>query len=202
MPEGQDDTSTEDTNTDDTTEQDDTNTDTTEDTTSAEDTKSEAADAAKWKALARKHEKAAKANATKLAELEKASMSDNEKAVAEAKDQGRQEARTEVGIKLAQARIEAALAKFVDDPSVITEDLNLAAYVTETGDVDEDRVQALKAKYAALLKPGQPTGSADGGPRGTSKPGQLTRDDLKSMTPQQITKAKADGLLNDVLGVK
>lgn len=160
------------------------------------------AETAKWKALARKHEKAAKAASAKLAEAEKAAMSETEKAVAEAKDQGRNEARVEVGVKLAQARIEAALARVVDDPAAIAEDLNLASYVTDDGDVDEDKVQALKAKYERLLKPGKPSGDGDGGPRGNSKPGQLSRDDIKSMTPEQIVKAKADGRLNDVLGVK
>jgi hypothetical protein len=180
----------------------DTGKDTSDDTGSDQADKADPDEVAKWKALARKHEKAAKANATKLAEHEKAAMSDTEKAVADAKDQGRNEVRAEVGAKLAQARIEAALAKLVDDPAAIAEDLNLSAYVTDDGDVDEDKVQALKAKYERLLKPGKATGDGDGGPRGGSKPGQLSRDDIKSMSPQEITKAKADGRLNDLMGVK
>lgn len=172
--------------------------------TSATDDSGEASnpEADKWKALARKHEKAAKAMSAKLADAEKAAMSDAEKAVANARDEGRSEARREVGAKLAQARIEAALAKIVDNPSEIAEDLNLAAYVTDDGEVDVDKVAALKAKWVGLLQPGRPTGDADGGPRGDTKPGQLSREDIKSMTPQQITKAKADGRLNDLLGIR
>lgn len=44
------------------------------------------------------------------------------------------------------------------------------------------------------------SGSADGGARGGSAPGQLTRDDLKTMSPEEIVKAKEDGRLKTLLG--
>lgn len=46
-------------------------------------------------------------------------------------------------------------------------------------------------------------GSADGGARnGKSKPSQLTREDLKRMSPAEIVKARSEGRLADVLGAK
>lgn len=45
-------------------------------------------------------------------------------------------------------------------------------------------------------------GKADGGKRKADRPDQLTRDDLKRMSPKEITKAKADGRLADLLGTK
>jgi hypothetical protein len=45
-------------------------------------------------------------------------------------------------------------------------------------------------------------GDADGGTRKESRPAQLTRDDLKRMSPKEITKAKAEGRLADLLGSK
>lgn len=46
------------------------------------------------------------------------------------------------------------------------------------------------------------SGGADNGPReGSGKPEQLTENDLKRMTPQQIEAARVAGKLNDLLGV-
>lgn len=48
-------------------------------------------------------------------------------------------------------------------------------------------------------------GSADGGPQGTPAPGQLTREDITRLSAEgrhaEITQAKAEGRLNDVLGI-
>lgn len=126
-----------------------------------------------WKAEARKWETRAKENKTAAEELDKlrkASQSEQEKAIEAAKDEGRKSATAEVGQKLAAAEIKAALTGVVKNPAGIVEDLNLTKYVTADGDVDEDAVKALKAKYEAELKPGKPGGSADGGGRGDDKP--------------------------------
>lgn len=110
-----------------------------------------------WKQKARDQEKRAKANAgaaKELDELKASMMSETEKAVAEAEARGRKAATTDAGQRLAAAEIKAALTGIVPDPSAIAEDLNLAKYVTDDGDVDLDAVGALKAKYEAL-KPAQ-----------------------------------------------
>ena len=178
------------------------------DTGAAEsESKDWAAEAEKWKALARKHEQAAKSNSTAAAELEKlrtASLSEQEKAVAEAESRGRQAAVAEVAEKLAAAEIRAALTGVVPDPAAIVEDLNLGRYVQD-GEVNTEAVEALKAKFAALAPaPTQPNADLKQGVRGNGRngPAQLTRADLAAMTPDQIVKAKAEGRLNDLLGVK
>jgi hypothetical protein len=55
---------------------------------------------------------------------------------------------------------------------------------------------ALKAAASAV--PARSGGSVGGG---TPAPGQLSREDLKTMTPAQVTKAKAEGRLNQLLGI-
>jgi hypothetical protein len=112
------------------------------------------AEADKWKALARKHEDRAKENGAAARELEKlreSSLSEAEKAVAEAEKRGRTAALTEVATRLAAAEIRAALTGVVADPAVVVDDLNLAKFVTADGDVDAKAVTALKDRYAALI---------------------------------------------------
>lgn len=162
------------------------------------------AEVAKWKALARKNEDRAKENAVKARELEAlkaAQMTETERAVAEAKAAGRAEALSSVGQRLAAAEIRAALTGIVPDPSAIAEDLDLSRYVDDDGNVDEAKVQALAAKYAAFTpKPGGPDLGAGnrGTPAGTGTE-QLTAEDVKKMTPAEIVKARQAGRLVDYL---
>lgn len=184
--------------------------DATTDTGDATDWKAEAE---KWKAAARKHEERAKANAKATQELEKlkaAQMSEAERAVAEAEQRGRQAAMADVAHKLAAAEIRAALTGIVPDPGQIVEDLNLAKYVTDTGDVDSDAVASLRSKFEGLAgstKPGAASGGrGDGGPRGSStQPSQLTQADLERMFREgryeDIDKARAEGRFNQLQGI-
>jgi hypothetical protein len=164
------------------------------------------AEAEKWKSLSRKHEGQAKSNASAAKELEDlkaAQMTDTDKAVAEAEARGRQAATVETGQRLVAAEIKAALTGIVPDPAAIIEDLNLAKYVTDTGDVDEAAIKTLAEKYGSLAgKP--PAADLGQGNRGPTNNGvqQLTRDQLGSLTPDQIVEAKAKGQLNDILGIK
>lgn len=166
------------------------------------------AEAEKWKALSQKHEGRAKSNvaaARELDQLKKATQTDTEKAVSEAEERGRQAARVEAAERLAGAEIKAALAGIVPEPATIVEDLKLAKYLTEDGEVDDEKVAALKAKYEALaVKPKKISGSADGGSQGGDggKPKQLSQADLKSMNPDQIVAARAKGQLVDLMGGK
>lgn len=122
-----------------------------------------------WKAMARKHERDAKKAARELEQVRKANQSDQERAIEAAKDEGRQSALVESGQRLAAAEIRAALAGVVPDPKAIVEDLNLAKYVGDDGEVDEDAVKALREKYAALngTRKGQ---SFDGGAKDKDAP--------------------------------
>jgi hypothetical protein len=106
------------------------------------------------KERARTAEKAVKTHEAELDKLRKAAMSDQEKAVAEAMEQGRKEATVSVASRLAAAEIKAALTGIVPDPAAVVEDLNLARYIDEDGEVDAKAVEALKEKYAAFAAPG------------------------------------------------
>jgi len=52
--------------------------------------------------------------------------------------------------RMARAEVKAALAGVVEDPESIIEDLNLARFVSDDGDVDNDAINALKSKYATF----------------------------------------------------
>lgn len=107
----------------------------------------DAAELAKWKAQARKHEERAKANATAARELEAlraSTMSEQEKAVAKARDEGKAEALKTVGAKLAAAELKAAAAGRLDADQLAAavEHLNLESFLDTDGDVDAKKVAA------------------------------------------------------------
>ena len=52
--------------------------------------------------------------------------------------------------RMAQAEVKAALSGLVDDPDAIIEDLNLAKFIGEDGEVNADAISALRSKYAAF----------------------------------------------------
>jgi len=127
----------------------------------------------------------------------------------EIRKQAHAEARAEVLRDRALDKVEAKAAKSFADP----EDARalLASRVDEFVDDGKVDVEAIEEALDDLLKK-KPhlaaqggrrfQGSADGGARKGSKPAQLTRDDLKGMSPEAIVKAKAEGRLNDLLGIK
>ena len=153
----------------------------------------------------RKWEERAKA-ADQAAEAARiAALSDTERQIEEARaaarDEGKAAALSEFGARVAAAEIKAALTGIVPDPAAIVDDLNIARYLTDTGEVDAGKVAELKAKYQAFAKPAT-SGSADGGPQGAPvhEVKQLTQADLKTMTPEQIVEAKDKGQLAQLLG--
>lgn len=174
----------------------------------------------KWKTQSRKHEQRAKANAKAARELEdlrNKSLPADEAAVREAEERGRTAARAEHAQALAGARIEAALTGIVPDPADIVDELNLAKYVDDDGEVDSDAIEELKTKWAARMgSKNEDDDDADGdkpkrkadlkqgkrGKSGAGTPEQLTRDWLAGKTPEQIEAARLAGQLNDVLGIK
>ncbi len=115
------------------------------------------------------------------------------------------EASAKANARILSAEVRAAAAGKLADPADAARFLDLTAFeVGDDGTVDAGEIaeaidDLLKSKpyLAAGAKP--KPGNADQGAR-PSKPGQLTRDDLKTMSPQEIVKAKADGRLRDLLG--
>jgi uncharacterized protein (DUF1501 family) len=126
------------------------------------------AEVAKWKALSRQNEKAAKAAQAELDKARQASMSDQEKAVAQARAEGRAEASKETNRKLLHAEVRAAAGGLLADPDDAVHLLDLTPF--ETND-DPDR-KAIRRALEQLVKDkpylgAQPgNGSGEGGPRG------------------------------------
>lgn len=99
----------------------------------------------KWKAQARKHEERAKANAKAAKELEEfrqQSMTDAEKAIEQARTEARLQALTEVGGKIAAAEIRAAATGRMspEQLSTLLDNVNLARFTGDDGEVDRDAV--------------------------------------------------------------
>jgi len=161
------------------------------------------AEVERWKTHSQKHEREWKKFSKELEDIKRSSMSDTEKAVEEAKLAGRAEAMAETSKMLVAAEIRAVLTGVVSAPAEIVEDLDLSKYLTDTGEVDAEKVEKLRNKYEALAKPGKGSGpDLKQGQRGTPSPGQLTRADMAKMTPEAIVKAGEEGRLNEVLGTK
>ncbi|MFJ9027571.1 hypothetical protein ACIRQP_03445 [Streptomyces sp. NPDC102274] len=111
--------------------------------------------------------------------------------------------------RIVRSEVRAAAAGKLADPKDALKFLDLDQFeVDEDGQVDEDEVadaitDLVKNKpYLAAQSGKRFQGTADSGARkGSGRPSQLTRDDLKRMSPEQIVKAKADGRLDDALGI-
>lgn len=179
---------------------DDVTTDTTTASTSTSDTDGAdwQAETRKWKALARKHENQAKSNADKakrLDEIEESTKSESEKVLA----------------KLAAAEERAAKAEQKALRAEVATDKGLTAkqaarLVGETREELEADADELLATFKTEPDKGKSKKDFGGGDRGSdvvgAKKNQLSRDQLKSMKPEDIVKAKAEGRLDDVLGIK
>lgn len=108
------------------------------------------AEIAKWKAMARKHEAAAKANsdaAKKLADIEEAQKTETQK-LADAKEAAEKRAAmaTERAVR---AEVKALAANEFADPTDAVDALKASDFVDANGDVDVDAIQA---KLSELLE--------------------------------------------------
>lgn len=117
-----------------------------------------------WAAEAKKWEKRAKDNLTKLRNVEPkaqeydrlaaASQTAEERATEELQQS---EARVALAYqKAARSEVKAALAAVVDNPDAILEDLDLSRFVDDEGDVDLEAVARLTRKYAGFSNPRKP----------------------------------------------
>lgn len=136
---------------------------------------------------------------------------DNQPDLDQIREQARTEARTEALKERVVDKIEAKAARaFADaeDAVAILLRSHDADDFLDDGKIDVEAIQdaldeLLEKKPHLAVQDGKRfKGSPDGGTRKAARPGQLTRDDLKRMSPKEITKAKADGRLADLLGTK
>ena len=148
------------------------------------------AEARKWKELSRKNESRMKENA------EKARLYDEAQEQGKSELQKAQEAAAKAEARAAAMEAEAMRAKVAAATGV---DADLLSGSSE----DELRASAerLLAWRGAQVPKGAP--ATDAGVRGDEirAARQLTRDDLKKMSPAEIIKARQDGQLNNIMGI-
>ncbi|MFD8594559.1 hypothetical protein ACFV1L_06120 [Kitasatospora sp. NPDC059646] len=153
----------------------------------------------KWRNLSRTNEKRWNDTSAELETLRQSQLSDAERAIEAARDEGRRAALAEAGTRLADAELRAqASAAGVTLPSA--EFLNMAAFSGPDGAVNSDAIKAFVTGLPAA-KSAEPE-FAQGlglGRQGGSGAGQLTRDDLSRMTPREINAARAAGLLDALM---
>ncbi|MFE5544569.1 hypothetical protein ACFQ71_12205 [Streptomyces sp. NPDC056534] len=110
--------------------------------------------------------------------------------------------------RIIRAEVKAAAAGKLADPADAYRFLDLDTFeVDNDGNVDSEEIaeaidDLIKNKpYLAAAPAKRFQGTGDGGAaRKASRPKQLTRADLKSMTPEAIDKAREDGRLDDLMG--
>lgn len=150
--------------------------------TTTETTEPSGDDAAKWKALSRRNEKEAKAARAELEKLRAASMSEQEKAVAEAFDKGKTEAASAIQIERVRDKIEAKAGGKLADPEDAAALLgDLSRFVQDDGTIDTSGIgkaidDLVKSKPYLSVQPGN--GSGEGGPRGQGSRTPSTSDPL------------------------
>lgn len=171
--------------------------------TPAPETPDLAAEVAKWKALSRKNEQQAKENAEKARkfdEVEEANKTELEKIQARADAAEKKLAELAAKEQAEELRKAVAKEKGFEDRKIPVSALR--------GKTREE-LEAHADELLAIAPDPAPAPSADGqGETGKpiGGPAQLTQSDLDRMAAagddEGITKAKAEGRLNDVLGIK
>lgn len=120
------------------------------------------------------------------------------------------EATQKANARILKSEIKAAAAGKFADPADALAFIDATKFeVGEDGEVDAeeiaDAIEELLTRKPHLAATARPRfqGTGDGGAAQRSTgPKQLSRDDLKGMTPEAISKAKREGRLNNVLGIK
>lgn len=115
-----------------------------------------------------KYRTEAKNTAAELEKIRQSSMSETEKAAAEAEARGRAAATTEFGQRLATSRFDALASKRNPsfDTSAFLEIVDLKKFVGDDGEPDEKAIAAAVEKHVPAAEAGVP--SFDGGTRTTT----------------------------------
>lgn len=139
-----------------------------------------------------------------------ASKEPAEQALEQAKREAREEAQNAFNDRIKRAELKAALAGKVNDPALALKVIDTSEIdIDANGEVDAqsvtDAIEAAIAQYPVLRSADVKkfTGTADQGAKGkAAQPPQLTREQLKSLSPEQILEAEAKGQLSSLLGGK
>lgn len=124
------------------------------------------ADVEKWKAMSRENEKKLTAATKALDAKNRESMSDTEKAVAEARAEARTETLREVGGRLAAAAIRVAAAGRSVDVDALIEGVDATRFLDDQGEPDAKAIQAWVDRVAPQAAPAKRDLGV--GPRGQS----------------------------------
>lgn len=159
-----------------------------------------------WKRESRKHEQRAKQAQDELEKLKAAAMSDTEKAtekaVKEATDAALAEADTRWKTRMVSAEVRAAAATKLTNPADAMAFIDIESLKWKGDELDpESLAQAVdelikQRPYLALQKKTDVPPVPAGG-RGTSSP--ISRDQLKTMTPEAINEARRRGDLDHLM---
>jgi len=148
------------------------------------------AEARKWKELSRKNESRMKENA------EKARLYDEAQEQGKSELQKAQDAAAKAEARAAAMEAEAMRAKVAAATGVDADLLSGSS---------EEELRASAERLLAWRGAQGPKGApaADAGVRGDEirAARQLTREDLKKMSPAEIIKARQDGQLNNIMGI-
>lgn len=140
---------------------------TTEETTNDESATDLVAEVEKWKALSRKNEQQAKANAQAAKELEefrRANQTDQERLIEATKEETRLAIRQEYAGKLVEAELKSALAgKVLEGNALLSFDKN--AFIDANGDIDTPAITAWVEAHTTTTAPAVP--DLGQGPRGS-----------------------------------
>lgn len=152
-----------------------------------------ASEVAELRAALAKANKDAERNRRKAAEFEEAAKSESEKALDAARREGAEQVRSELSRRLLEQEVRVAAAGRFTDPSDAVRFIDLDSIgVDESGQVDQKALAAaldgLAESKSYLLRqdPSRGPGSGDGGYRGGNGAKQLSREDLRGMSPEQI----------------
>lgn len=143
-----------------------------------------------------------KAKAARLDEIEKASATDLEKAIAKTREETLAEVQRNFGERAAKATLKAQLETRMKpaDAAALVEDLSMARFVDADGEVDEDAI----AQAVARLAPRGPVDLGQGGRGDSSGVKQVTQQELSQLYAEkkfgEIEKARQEGRLNLLLG--
>lgn len=118
------------------------------------------------------------------------------------------EALSAANLKIAKANLRAEAAGKLADPTDALTFIDPSEFeVDDDGNVDPAALTAavedlIKNKPYLAAQGKRFEGGADGGARKESVQTQLTQDDLSRMSSEEINTARAEGRLNDLLGIK
>lgn len=147
----------------------------------AEDTTTEESEVDYWKRRARENEKRSKDNHRELERLKRESMSEQERAIAEARDQARAEVLRETSGQLVDAEIRSAAVNRPVNVDALLDSLDRSKFVDDEGNVDRQAVTTWLDQLApAQTEPRQARDLAQGA-RG------VTRSDPAEQFGQLIT---------------